>query len=276
MERIDAHQHFWKFNPVRDSWIDDTMSVIQKDFLPGDLLPLLQEHQMDGCVTIQSDQSEAENDFQLANAAANDFIKGVVGWVDLQAENVEERLAHYSSYPKMKGFRHVLQGEANRSLMLQPAFKRGIGLLHRYGFTYDLLILPDQLQCVPELVRAFPGQRFVIDHLAKPAIRKKDITNWQKEINALGKLENLYCKISGMVTEADWNEWRPGDFTACMDTVVETFGTNRIMYGSDWPVCLVASSYRNMFAIVQDYFAGFTTQEQEQFFGGNATRFYHL
>ena len=276
MERIDAHQHFWKFNPVRDSWIDDTMSVIQKDFLPGDLLPLLQEHQLDGCVTVQSDQSEAENDFQLANAAANDFIKGVVGWIDLQAENVEERLAHYSSYPKMKGFRHVLQGEANRSLMLQPAFKRGIGLLHRYGFTYDLLILPDQLQYVPELVRAFPGQHFVIDHLAKPAIREKDISNWQKQIKALGKLENLYCKISGMVTEADWNDWRPGDFTACIDTVVETFGTNRIMYGSDWPVCLVASSYRNMFAIVQDYFARFTTQEQEQFFGGNATRFYHL
>ena len=276
MQRIDAHQHFWQFDPVRDSWIDESMSVIQRDFLPADLQPLLTQHQFDGCVVVQSDQSEKENDFQLANAGSADFIKGIVGWVDLQSPGVEERLSYYSSFNKMKGFRHVLQGEADRALMLKPAFMNGISKLAQFGFTYDILIFPDQLKYVAELVTAFPDQRFVIDHIAKPPVKAQQIKEWSKDIRSLSGYENLYCKISGMVTEADWKNWKKPDFTPYLDTVVESFGTNRIMFGSDWPVCLVAASYASMLEIVTDYFSSFTQHEQEQFFGLNAIQFYNL
>ena len=276
MQRIDAHQHFWQFDPVRDSWINEEMAVIQQDFLPADLKPLLQQNNIDGTVVVQSDQSEKENAFQLDNAANTDLIKGIVGWVDLQAAAVEDRLAYYSAYKIMKGFRHVLQGETDRALMLKPAFMHGISKLGQFGFTYDILIFPDQLRYVPALVQAFPNQKFVIDHIAKPTIKEQKIPDWKKDIQALAGYENLYCKISGMVTEANWKDWEQKDFTPYLDTVVETFGTNRIMFGSDWPVCLVAASYQQMLAIVTDYFSSFTENEQAQFFGLNAIEFYNL
>ncbi len=276
IEVIDSHQHFWQFDPVRDSWINDDMRVIQKDFLPENLYPLLQQNGVSGTVIVQSDQSEEENAFQLANAASADFVKGVVGWVDLQAEHVEERLQYYSGFAKMKGFRHVLQGETNRALMLKPAFKRGISLLEQYGFTYDILIFPDQLGYSLELVKAFPNQRFVIDHVAKPGIKIGHIADWQKAIHDIAQCENVYCKISGIVTEADWRLWKKEDLLPYIDAVVEAFGTKRIMFGSDWPVCLVAASYKQWIDLLKAYFASFTTNEQADFFGCNATRFYHL
>jgi L-fuconolactonase len=276
MPRIDAHQHFWKFDPIRDSWITDNMAVIQKDFMPADLQPLLAANSMDGSVIVQSDQSEEENDFQLANAEDNDFIKGVVGWVDLQSHKIEERLIHYKQFKKMKGFRHVLQGEPDRALMLKPEFKRGIGLLKNFGFTYDILILPDQLQYIRELVTAFPHQPFVIDHIAKPFIKDKKIDVWKKDMLAVAGFENVYCKISGMVTEADWKKWKPHDFKPYLDVIIEAFGIKRIMFGSDWPVCLVAASYSEMMNIVKDYFSSFSQYEQDLFFGLNATSFYNL
>ncbi len=274
--KIDAHQHFWQFDPIRDSWINEQMSIIQKDFLPKDLLPILQANGLDGCVTVQSDQTEAENMFQLENASQNSFVKGVVGWVDLQSDEVEDRLAFYSQFNKMKGFRHVLQGEAQRDLMLKPKFLKGIGKLEQFGFTYDILIFPDQLQYLPQFVRAFPNQKFVIDHIAKPDIKNKNIVNWQKEIEAVAALENVSCKISGMVTEADWQLWQPADFTPYLDVVVNAFGTSRVMFGSDWPVCLVAAGYEKMMGIVANYFASFSESEQAHFFGENATNFYSL
>ena len=276
MQRIDAHQHFWKFDPVRDSWITNEMSVIQKDFMPQDIYPLLQQNGFTGTVVVQSDQSEAENNFQLANAGENDFINGVVGWVDLQAENVEEKLRYYSQFPKMKGFRHVLQGEEDRALMLKPEFKNGIGLLRKYNFTYDILIFPDQLKYSAELVKEFPDQLFVIDHIAKPNIKDKKIADWKKDVQSIAGFENVYCKISGMVTEADLKGWRKEDFNPYIDIVVEAFGTNRIMYGSDWPVCLLAASYESVLEIAEEYFSSFTKNEQSNFFGGNAIKFYNL
>ena len=276
VQRIDSHQHFWQFDPIRDSWINDDMCIIKSDFLPQDLQPILQANNIDGCVTVQSDQTEAENGFQLQNAAENDFIKGVVGWVDLQANNIEERLAYYSTFEKMKGFRHVLQGEAKRDLMLQPNFMNGIGKLAQFNFTYDLLIFPDQLQYIPQLISAFPNQKFVIDHIAKPDIQHQTITDWQKNIEAVAQYDNVSCKISGMVTEADWKLWQPLDFTPYLDVVVNAFGTSRIMFGSDWPVCLVAADYEKMLAIVTDYFSKFSTLEQANFFGLNAIDFYNL
>jgi L-fuconolactonase len=276
MPRIDAHQHFWQYNEVRDSWITEDMSVIRRDFLPDDLHPLLQQNDFDGSVVVQSDQSYLENEFHLMNADEFDFIRGIVGWVDLQARDVEDKLAHYSSFKKIKGFRHVLQGEQDRSLMLKPAFKNGIGKLKQFGFTYDILIYPDQLSYTEEFVAAFPDQKFVLDHIAKPAIKAGEITGWEAQMRRLGNHENLYCKVSGMVTEADWKDWKPEDFAPYMDVVVQSFGTGRLMFGSDWPVCLVAASYEEVLEIVTGYFAGFSENERDAFFGSNAIEFYNL
>jgi L-fuconolactonase len=244
--------------------------------LPIDLLPVLQEHEFDGCVTVQSDQSEAENEFQLKNAQEYTFVKGVVGWVDLQAENIEDRLSYYRQFKKLKGFRHVLQGEKQRDFMLRPAFKNGIGLLKKYGFTYDILIFPDQLKFSSELVSQFPDQPFVIDHLAKPYINDKKIDDWRKDMQVMARHGNVFCKISGMVTEADWKTWKPEEFTPYLDAVVEAFGVERLMFGSDWPVCLVAANYRQMLEIVTSYFQGFSENEKDLLFGGNAIKFYNL
>jgi L-fuconolactonase len=274
--RIDSHQHFWKFDPVRDSWITDDMKVIQKDFFPRDLQAVLRKNKFDGSVVVQSEQSENENKFQLKNAEENDFIKGVVGWIDLQGWDIEERLIYYSSFKKMKGFRHVLQGESDRSFMLKPAFMNGISKLEKFDFTYDILIYADQLKYLPEFVGAFMNQRFVIDHLAKPGIKNKEINEWKNEIKKIARFENVYCKISGMVTETDWKSWRQEDFIPYLDVVIEAFGPHRIMYGSDWPVCLVAASYEHVLGIVEEYFSSFSEAEQELFFGKNAIQFYNL
>ncbi len=276
MARIDAHQHFWLFDPVRDSWITDDMAAIRRDFLPADLQPILQQHRLDGCVVVQSDQSEAENEFQLANAAHHDFVKGVVGWVDLQAGNVAEQLDYYRQFDKLKGFRHVLQGEPDRALMLRPAFRRGIGELEERGFTYDLLILPDQLGYAAELAAAFPNQPFVVDHIAKPPIRSQEIDTWMRDIRALAAHENVCCKVSGMVTEADWQHWEPEDFRPYLDVVFAAFGPRRVLYGSDWPVCNVAGGYTRAISILEDYMRPFSAAEQALFWGDNAVRFYGL
>jgi L-fuconolactonase len=252
------------------------MKRIQKDFFPEDLQVELRQNDFDGCVAVQSDQSEAENHFHFQNAEKFDFIKGIVGWVDLQSKTVEERLKYYSQVKKIKGFRHVLQGEPQRDLMLQPAFMNGVSLLKKYNYTYDILIFKDQLQYIPKFVSAFPDQPFIIDHIAKPDIKNREIDRWEKDIRQLAPFENLYCKISGMVTEADWKNWKKEDFKPYLDVVVETFGTDRIMFGSDWPVCLVAASYSEMLGIVEDYFSTFSKDEQENIFGLNAIRFYNL
>ena len=276
MLKIDAHQHFWIFDEVRDSWITDDMAVIRADFMPGQLLAELQQQNFDGSVVVQSDQSPEENLFQLSNAADNDFVKGVVGWVDLQASDIEEQLSALSVHPKLKGFRHVLQGEKDRALMLKPEFLNGIGKLARFGYTYDILIFPDQLKYAAELAARFPDQPFVLDHIAKPAIKDGLIDEWEKDLRALAKHENVSCKVSGMVTEADWKSWKPEDFTPYLDVVFEAFGAKRLMYGSDWPVCLVAGSYQQVLSIMEQYTAQLSDLEQAMFWGGNATRFYNL
>lgn len=276
MVTIDAHQHFWNYDPVRDSWITPEMGVIRRDFLPVDLAPVLKENNVDGCVAVQACQTEAENDFLLSLAANASFIKGVVGWVDLRADNIDERLQHYKQYDRLKGFRHVLQGEADRALMLKPEFKNGISKLAKYGYTYDILIFTDQINYATELVAAFPDQKFVLDHIAKPLIKDGDINDWAKDINALARHENVWCKLSGMVTEADWKNWETGHFTPYLDVVTAAFGTTRLMYGSDWPVCQVAATYGQVKGIVDEYARQFSKDEQKLIFGGNAVSFYNL
>ncbi len=276
MQRIDAHQHFWQYDPARHGWINESMTMIQRDFMPADLEPLLAANGVDGCVVVQVDQTDAETEFQLANANRNDFVKGVVGWVDLKSPEIEEKLVQLYGQPKLKGFRHILQGEANDAFMLDPSFKNGISKLAKYGFTYDILIFPRHLKNAALLIAQFPDQAFVIDHLAKPYISDGRIEEWKADLAAVAKYPNVNCKISGMVTEADWTGWKKADFRPYLDAAVEAFGSNRLMFGSDWPVCLCAASYQQVVEIVTDYFSGFSSTEQVAIWGGNAIRFYNL
>ncbi len=272
---IDSHQHFWHYEPVKHSWIDDEMAVIRKSFLPADLEPIIKSNGVIGTVAVQADQTEAETNFLLGLAEEYDLIKGVVGWVDLRANNIDERLAYYAQFKNIKGFRHILQGE-DPSFMLQPSFLKGIAALNAYNFTYDILIFPHHLEAALQLVKQFPNQPFVIDHIAKPYIKAGEIEGWAKGMKALSEHENVYCKVSGMVTEADYKKWQPAHFTPYLDVVVEAFGMKRLLFGSDWPVCEVAASYGQMIGIVEDYFANFSLTEKNQFFNQNASSFYNL
>ena len=275
MKAIDAHQHFWTYHPVNHAWINDDMAVIRRNFLPEDLAPVLEANNVEGCVTVQVDQTEEETHRMLQWAEKNPFIRGAVGWVDLCSADIEDRLAYFKQYGALKGFRHILQGE-DPSFMLQEHFMRGIGMLDKFGFTYDLLLFPKHLPAALQLVQRFPHQPFVIDHLAKPYIKDGLLDQWQNDIGLLAAHDNVYCKVSGMVTEADWKRWTKADLYPYMDVGVQAFGTNRLMFGSDWPVCLVAASYKVWIDTVREYFSGFTTDEQEQLFRNNAVSFYHL
>ena len=276
MKILDAHQHFWIYNTKDFAWITDDMTVIRKNFLPADLETVYNENNVEGCVTVQVNQSEEENEVFLKYANENDFIKGTVAWVDLMAGDIEDRLAYWHQHKKLKGFRHILQGEKDRALMLKPAFKNGISKLQPFNFTYDILIFPDQLKYALELVQSFPSQKFVIDHLAKPYIKKEEIEQWQKDIGAFTQCENVYCKISGMVTEANRKSFSNETFKPYLDVAASTFGTKRLMYGSDWPVCLVAASYKKVLQIATEYFASFSADEKNNIFYHNAIEFYNL
>jgi L-fuconolactonase len=273
--RIDAHQHFWKFDPVRDSWIDTTMQKIRKDFLPEDLLPLLTANKFEGCVAVQASQSEEETKFLLDLASKNDFINGIVGWVDLCDKNSEGRLEHFSVHEKVKGFRHVVQGEPD-NFMLRADFRNGIAALKQFGYTYDILIFHRQLPAAIHLVNHFHDQPFVIDHIAKPDIKAGNISSWKKDIQEIAKAENVSCKISGMVTEADWSSWKADDLKPYLDVIFENFSTDKLMFGSDWPVCNVASNYNVIVKTMEDYMIQFSVQEQNKIWSENAKMFYRL
>ena len=276
MERIDAHQHFWKYDALRQSWITEEMDIIRRDFLPGQLATELKENNIDGTVAVQADQTEEETAFLLELANSNPYIRGVVGWVDLQSNGIADKLASLKSFQKLKGFRHILQSEPDDSFMLRPAFLNGLRELTRHDFTYDLLVFPKHLTQVETLVNKLPQQRFVIDHLAKPQIRDGEINQWEKDIRAIAGNPNVWCKLSGMVTEADWKNWKKEDIYPFIDVVLESFGAKRIMFGSDWPVCLLAASYSQVTGIVHDYFENFSEDEKKEIFGKSASLFYKL
>lgn len=273
--RIDSHQHFWKFDPVRDSWIDDSMQKIQRDFLPEDLLPLLQENQFSGCVAVQASQSEDETNFLIDLAKKKDFIKGIVGWIDLRDKNIAERLSHFSKHKKLKGFRHVVQGEAD-DFMFREDFRNGISALKPFNYTYDILIFQRQLPAAISLVKDFPEQKFVIDHIAKPDIKSGDILSWKKGIEEISKYENVSCKISGMVTEANWNSWNVEDLKPYLDVIFDNFSTGKLMFGSDWPVLNVASDYTEVVKTLQDYIEQLSIEDQNKIWFENASSFYNL
>jgi L-fuconolactonase len=276
MLKIDSHQHFWTYEPIRDSWIDESMSILQDDFMPEHLQPILEHYGFQGSVVVQASQSPQENLFQLNNAESFPFIKGVIGWVDFLADDLNEQLESYQDFDKLKGFRHILQGEKNRAIMLSPKYSKGFELLNVSDYTYDVLVLPDQLKYLPELVKSFPNQRFVLDHLGKPNVRSQEISEWAKDIKSLAAFENVWCKVSGMVTEADLRNWKKEDFSPYLDIIFESFGAERVMFGSDWPVCRLAATYGQVLGIVEDYLAPYSATEKELFWGGNAAKFYNL
>ena len=275
MLKLDSHQHFWKFNSLRDNWITEEMEVIRHDFLPPDLKPLLDANGIQGCISVQADQSETETDFLLGLAEEYDFIKGVVGWVDLCSPNIHERLEHYSQYSKLKGFRHILQAEPVEFL-LKPDFQSGIVALEQYGFTYDILIYPHHLTVTPDLIRGLNEQAFVIDHLAKPDIKNNLFNNWENELKQVASFKNVYCKLSGMITEADLKNWTKEDIFPYMDKVFNFFGAERLMFGSDWPVCKLAGEYDVVCGLVDEYLSKLSIREQELVWGKNTEQFYKL
>jgi L-fuconolactonase len=272
--RIDAHQHFWKFNPLRDAWITEEMSALRRDFMPEDLAPELAANQMEATIAVQADQSEEETRFLLDLAKAHPQIAGVVGWVNLTAPNIRERLRHFSQFPKLCGFRHIVQGEPDDRFLLREDFLRGIACLREFDFIYEILIYPKQLPAAVEFVQIFPEQPFVVDHMAKPLVKEREIASWSRHMRSLGTAPNVYCKVSGLITEGNWKNWRPEDFHPYLDVVFEVFGPDRLLFGSDWPVCLLAGSYRRVKGLIEDYVRDRPQSEKDNLFGGNAERFY--
>jgi L-fuconolactonase len=283
--RIDAHQHFWKYEPAQYPWIQppaDEVSrsklpnPIRRDFLPRDLKPLLDKAGIGGCVTVQARQSLGESRWLLSLAVQHSFIRGVVGWVDLRSVIVTEQLGELVNDPRFVGVRHVVQDEPNDRFMLAAEFLRGIDVLREFDLAYDILIYARQLPAAIQLVKRFPLQRFIADHIAKPAIKRRAVSPWSEHIRQLAQFPNVFCKISGMVTEADWRGWRKEDFNEYLDVAFDAFGPARLMYGSDWPVCLLAADYRQVHDIVANYCSRLSISEQEQVFGGTARRAYRL
>ncbi len=275
--KIDSHQHYWHFNTADYGWMGENMSVIKRDFLPTDLLPELKSIDFDGSVAVQARQSLEETNWLLRLAEEHPHIKGVVGWLDLQSEQAEEQIAAFAKHLKAVGVRHVIHDEEDIDFMLRPAFVRGVQLLGKYDLAYDILIFPTHLANTIEFVKQFSDkQTFVIDHIAKPLIKDGIVSPWKEDIAALATFPNVYCKLSGMVTEADWNAWKPENIRPYLDVVMEAFGPERILIGSDWPVCLVAGKYSDVMQVVIDYISTFTEKEQALMLGGNAAKAYKI
>ncbi len=274
--QLDAHQHFWRYDPARDAWITDAMAALKRDYLPEDLLPELRASRVDATIAVQADQSERETLFLLDLAERHEFIRGVVGWVDLRSERVSERLEFFAQFPKLRGFRHIAQAEPDDRFLARPEFVRGVAQLRRFGFAYDILIYPRQLAAAADLAAMLPEQPFILDHIAKPEIKAKEISAWERGIRGLAACRNVWCKLSGLVTEADWHEWQPRDFGPFLDVVFDCFGAERLMFGSDWPVCLLAASYVRVREAIGEYTEGLPQPAKEGIFGGNAVRAYGL
>ena len=277
MPRIDAHQHFWRYSPQTHGWIDDSMAVLKRDFLPEDLAPLLHERTYDGCVAVQAEQAVSETRWLLSLADQHPFIKGVVGWVDLRSPDVTTVLADLAKHPRFKGVRHIVQAEPDDRFMLGEDFQRGIAALSPFGLCYDILIYPRQLPAAIELVQRFPRQPFVLDHIAKPDMKAGTREPWATQLRALAAAhKGLKCKLSGLVTEADWTAWQVSDLRPYADHVISSFGPERVMFGSDWPVCELAATYEQVVETTAALTAGLSDAERAEVFGGTAVRVYDI
>ena len=274
--RIDSHQHFWHYSPIEHAWMSDEMGLLKRDFLPEDLAPLLKSIGLDGCIAVQARQTLEETRWLLELAEKHAFIKGVVGWVDLCSSDVQRQLEIFAAHPKFVGVRHIVQDEPDDEFVLRPEFMNGISQLNQFDLTYDLLLYPKHLRAAAQLVQKFPEQPFVLDHMGKPRIAEGILSPWREDLRELAGSQNVFCKLSGMVTEAKWNRWKPAEFTRYFDSVVEAFTPERLMVGSDWPVCLLSGDYRSTMQIVIDYIGQFSPGEQSGMLGGNCARFYEI
>jgi L-fuconolactonase len=274
--RIDAHQHFWQYDPIQYGWITDELAAIKRDFLPTDLAQLLARSGFDGSVAVQARQHPEETRWLLEMARENDFVKGVVGWVDLRSVKLPEQLERFAGDEKLVGVRHIVQDEPDDEFMLGTQFRRGIARLAGYGLTYDLLLHPKHLPVAVQLVREFPEQQFVLDHIAKPLIGAGALSPWAEDLRELAKFDNVWCKLSGMVTETHWKRWKPADFHPYLDVVFESFGPHRLMIGSDWPVCTLSGDYQSTIDIVTDYVSKLPLNQRDAVMGENCARFYGI
>ncbi len=276
MMKIDAHQHFWTYDPEKLPWIGEDLGVLKNDFLPQDLEPLLQQHGLDGCVAVQASQTELETHFLLDLSADHPFIKGVVGWVDLEAKDLETKLDAYLPFRKLKGFRHILQDEEDPNYILRPQFLEGISTLGKRGYSYDILVFPHQMPGVLKALEELPEMPIVLDHIAKPLIKEGKMQPWKDHLIAIAEFPHVYCKLSGMVTENKWRGWKKEEFYPYLEVAIEAFGEDRLMFGSDWPVCLLAASYEEVVEVVKSYYASNSTPGLDKMMGTNADRFYRL
>ncbi|WP_224996423.1 amidohydrolase [Cesiribacter sp. SM1] len=275
MEVVDAHNHYWQYNSVEFGWMGAEHESIKRDFLPHHLASELEKHNITATVAVQARESMEENSFLLALAAQHSVVKGVVGWADFRADTFEQDLHLIAEHPKLVGLRHFVQSRPE-GYMLQESFQRGIAALKALGLTYDILIGHHQLPEALKLVALFPDQKFVLDHIAKPPVRAGELEPWKTNISRMAAHPQLYCKISGMVTEADWQHWQEDQIKPYLDVVFEAFGPDRLMYGSDWPVCLLAAPYQRVIGLVKGYIQQLSLTEQEKIMGGNARSFYNL
>src|ERR1700691_2487146 len=273
---IDAHQHFWIYTPAEYDCIDDSMVRLRRDFLPQDLKPEMEGSNFHGSVAVQARQTLEETRWLLELAESSPWILGVVGWVDLRSPDIRAQLKVLAQNPKLVGIRHIVQSEPDPRFLLQPEFLRGISVLEEFDLAYDILIYTRHLPVAAEFVARFPRQRFVLDHLAKPPVKSGNVDSWAQGIERLAAFPNVFCKLSGLVTEADWRGWEPEQMIPFLDVAFESFGPDRLMIGSDWPVCLVAASYERAVEVVKSYVLRHKPDSQDGVLGGNAQRFWRL
>jgi L-fuconolactonase len=274
--KIDAHQHFWKYTPAEYGWINDRMSILRDDFLPADLEQEINHVAIDGVVSVQARQTVHETRWLLDLADQHDFIKGVVGWVPLAAREVRRDLEKFAERRKLKGVRHVVQDEPDERFILREDFNSGIRALADYGLVYDILIFERHLPAAIEFVDRHPNQRFVLDHLAKPRVKEHVVEPWRENIRRLADREHVFCKLSGLATEAGWADWTEGQLSVYLETVLDAFGPRRVMFGSDWPVCLLAAEYARWHDVVARFCEKLSTDERHRIFGGTAIEAYGL
>ena len=272
---IDSHVHFWKYDKGEYAWIDKTMKILQKNYLPTELEPTLRRNGVDGCIAVQAIASEVETRFLAELAGTHPIIRGVVGWADLRSPDIENKLAEIKAYSPVVGIRHIVQSEPD-DFLYDERFRAGISLLSSFGYTYDILIFPRQLKAAVDLVRMFPDQQFILDHGAKPVIRDKEMDEWRKGVTDLALYPNVTCKLSGLITEARWKEWSPAEFYPYLDVLFEAFGTDRLMFGSDWPVMLLSGIYVQWKSMLEKYMENFIPEERDNVFGLNARRIYSV
>ncbi|MCA2971055.1 MAG: amidohydrolase family protein [Acidobacteriaceae bacterium] len=276
MTIIDTHHHFWKYSAAEYGWISDEMKTIRRDFLPADLKKTLDEAGVSGAVSVQARTTVEESDWLLGMAEKHDFLRGVVGWVPLTENDVEKHLERLAAHKKFKGVRHVIQGEPDDNYILRPDFNAGVKKLLKYKLRYDILIYERHLKPAIRFVDQHPNQLFILDHVAKPKIKERILSPWREDMIALGKRPNVYCKLSGMITEADWKKWSSADLAPYLDTALQAFGPKRLLFGSDWPVMLVAGQYKPWVELIKQTIKRYSVAEQEQILSRNAIAAYGL